>query len=233
MSTELSPLEHVKAYFADNERPRAIRALRSYYATGHHYTGSAFDSIIARTRRDRFSSDDVLAVSMLSVTVPPRAALHLLDNADVENLLAEIPTDASIWKQPELLDRSSPAWQLSALVSDLRGVGETITSKLLAAKRPELVPVFDRHVSAALGLPRSRWGFWQQVAGADADHALLKSIRSARDEAGVPHTVSALRTVDVVVWMREHGWKRHVGRCGLGCDFAGFENPMRLQRGRG
>lgn len=222
MIEQPSPAERVLGYFTDDGFGLAVKALRSYYGPGYHYTGSAFDQLVSRTSPDMYTSSDMLAVSMLSVTVPPRAALHLLHDAEIEDLLRRIPSDASIWRHPELLDRDRPAWRLWSLVEALNGVGETIASKLLAAKRPELIPIFDKHVNEALSLPTSKWAFWQQVARDDRSRNLLESIEAAKSEAQVPGAVSPLRAIDVVVWMREHGWKTHADQCTLGCNFDGF-----------
>ena len=115
-----SPFDRVSAFFTGDALDLAVKALRSYYGPDHHYTGSAFDELILSSHPNRYTSDDLVAVSMLSVTVPPRAALTLLGGA-ATRLLAAIPTSASLWEQPGLLDRDGVAWQLWTIVSNMTG----------------------------------------------------------------------------------------------------------------
>jgi len=202
-----TPYDRVRSYFIGDNIDSAVRALRSYYSQGHHYTGSAFDELITSSDPNKFTSQDLIAVSMLSVNVPPRASLGLLGGAGDE-LLAAIPTAASLWSNPELLDRDGHAWRLWDLVKSYDDVGPTKTSKILAAKRPNLIPVYDEHVRAALKIDKKAiWHFWQEVAENPQSSLLRTEVENARVSAGVPATVSDLRIIDVVVWMRQHGSK--------------------------
>jgi hypothetical protein len=91
------------------------------------------------------------------------------------------------------------------------GMGRTKTSKLLAAKRPHLLPVWDSVVAEALLGPKPTstawWALWQErLRGGDGDElrhkvdALIKNVPEARH-------LSVLRTVDIVIWMRDRGWQ--------------------------
>jgi hypothetical protein len=217
------PFQRMMGYFEGDEARRlAVQALMSYYGDRDHYTGAAFDRLIRDSRPDRFEPVDLVAVSMLSVTVPPRATLRLL-SGEFDHLLRRVPGDASIWSEPWRLDRGGDAWTLWAAVAELDGVGRTITSKLLAAKRPSLIPVYDQHVDEALDLGPNMWGFWQAVATHPQARDLLTAVADVTKRAAVPGRVPALRVIDVVVWMHQHGWTRHAaGHCALGCDFSGF-----------
>mgnify|MGYP003342413958 FL=1 len=113
------PHDRVRRYFTegglemddDPAMTRAVDVLKSYYSPGLLYTGSAFDQLIAASPADRFVADDIVAVSMLSVNVPPRAARRLL-SGDANSLLQAIPMGASIWTSPELLNPDGGAWAL-------------------------------------------------------------------------------------------------------------------------
>ncbi len=165
----------------------------------------------------------MLAVSMLSVDVPARASLNLIASDDARQLLAEIPA-VTIWDDPALLDLGQPAWKLWDIVRAQDDIGPTIASKLLAAKRPALLPVHDQHVANALEFGPSDWGFWQQVASDPDASALTSAVQEVMAEASVPSNVSVLRGIDVVVWMVTHGWTSHRA-CTIGCDFDGFGDP--------
>ncbi len=222
--TEPQPCERIAAYFTDAEADRAARALRAYFAPDLHFTGSAFDGLFDHGNPNCLTAVDMLAVTTLSVDVPPRAALRLIGAPDVELLLGAIPTGADMWTSPELLDDDSHANQLWTLVRSHDGVGRTITSKLLAAKRPHLLPIYDRHVQAALGFD-NQWPFMQEVARSPAVEDLLANVGTCRTAAGVPAEVSVLRIIDAVIWMRQHGWHSHdTSNCD--CDFAGFRLPV-------
>jgi hypothetical protein len=72
--TEPQPYERIAAYFTGVEADRAARALRAYFAPDLHFTGSAFDGLLEHGNPNRFTAIDMLAVTTLSVEVPPRAA---------------------------------------------------------------------------------------------------------------------------------------------------------------
>ncbi len=210
------PHDRVRGYFTDDRldldhdsvMSRAVDVLKTYYRPGLYFTGSAFDRMIAVSPTDRYTADDIVAVSMLSVQVPPTAAVRLLEGA-VNDLLQAVPAGASLWTNPGLLDEGGAAWALWDSVRGLEGVGPVTTSKLLAAKRPNLVPVFDRYVSEGLHTGPSFWRFWQDVVRGTVvagKESLQSLVHTARERAAVPAYVSDLRVVDVVVWMIErHG----------------------------
>ena len=125
MTDTSTPFDRVNAYFNGADFYLAVRALQSYYAMGEsgaHWTGSQFDRLTAETVPNVFTSGDILAASMLSVNVPPRAALWLIEGDEANQLLAEIPEEASLWTHPQLLDRDGHAWRLSARVDDQHDV---------------------------------------------------------------------------------------------------------------
>ncbi|MFI0088080.1 DUF6308 family protein [Streptomyces bobili] len=80
------------------------------------------------------------------------------------------------------------------------GIGWVTAGKLLARKRPRLLPVYDQAVRCILGRPKS---FWLDLRGAlRADnHALHRELMVLRQAADIPASVSALRVCDVVPWM--------------------------------
>ena len=221
----VTPCDRIDAYFSEVEFDRSVRAMRSYFAPDLHFTGSAFDGLFDAASPNEFTALDMLAVSTLSVEVPPRAALRLIASSDVRPLLVEIPASATIWSHPELLDDVGFANQLWRLVRAHDGVGRTISSKLLAAKRPHLIPIYDQHVGAALGFGDHQWPFMQAVARDAQVEPLLHTIEQARTAAGILAGISVLRLIDIVIWMRRHGWTSHETHS-CDCDFRGFELPV-------
>lgn len=92
------------------------------------------------------------------------------------------------------------------------GVGPVTTSKLLARKRPKLLPVIDSVVRDTLKHP-ARGDFWLTLRESLNDEGrLYKHLLHIRDKAGIEEGVSIIRCFDVVVWRigkRDgHGRKR-------------------------
>jgi hypothetical protein len=189
----------------------AVLHLERYYSEDDDgqpsYTGSRFESVAAlNTDPNTLGPADFVAVSMLSVMVPAEAALRLMgrDAAEISRRLAQISVDLDIVDaDPAWLRGDSPAGQLWALLRRGRdGLGPTTTSKLLAAKRPRLLPIWDSFVEEATGLDTN--GYWEKFRYVliDDDRGMWDWLRCLRAEVpAVPATVSELRTFDVLLWM--------------------------------
>ncbi|MFF1769066.1 DUF6308 family protein [Streptomyces sp. NPDC058249] len=179
------------------------------------FTGSRFEHLAGGGDRpavaDVLTADDLIAVQTLSVKVPARAALDLLESdlaAQLSKLLSSIPSDIDM-ADAEAADLApgSPADTAWHLLDDQPGIGWVTAGKLLARKRPRLLPVYDQVVRCLLGRPQSFWLTLHAALRAD-DYALHRRLLALRESAGVPETVSALRICDVVLWMRHHGEHR-------------------------
>lgn len=191
----------------------ALEHLTAYFA-GTRYSGSFFEAVgdggDSSQVANHVTSDDLVALAMLSVPVQGSAARELLAGETgrrVSEILSTIPADAS------LSDERGRALLLSSEVLEawqaIRGVhtfGPVRTSKLLARKRPHLVPIYDRHIKDQFRAAHSgdQWSTWVEMFEDDALVAHLTSLRSA---AGVCEDVSLLRVLDVVVWMAGKGEK--------------------------
>ncbi|MFF9585614.1 DUF6308 family protein [Streptomyces achromogenes] len=154
---------------------------------------------------DRITAEDLVAVQTLSVTVPAPVALNILEGplgVRLSGLLCDIPRDTDMADAEAAgLAPKSPAARAWQLLEDQPDVGWVIAGKLLARKRPRLLPVYDKVVRCALGRPRpSFWLALHAALGAD-DRALHRRLLALRQNTGVPETVSALRVCDVAVWM--------------------------------
>lgn len=103
-----------------------------------------------------------------------------------------------------LFERGGPAWALWDLPDGLHGIGWVTANKLIARKRPRLVPVYDTVVQDALRPgPNLVWDrLWHCLDG----HVDIRDeLASIRADAGGLEDISLLRILDVVVWMRFHG----------------------------
>jgi hypothetical protein len=87
-------------------------------------------------------------------------------------------------------------------------MGPTTTMKLMAAKRPHLVPIYDTWVAdmllpADVGERWEWWGPWYRVFQGLDGSRLIKATESVRALAAeyvdVAH-LSVLRILDIVIW---------------------------------
>jgi hypothetical protein len=183
--------------------------VRLYFDTGW-FTGRFFESFggggDATEDRDRITAADVVAVSMLGVNVPAAAAAAMVEGeaaAEIGKLLQDVPTDRCIWEidEVQLLDDRAPAWKLWPAIRSHHDMGPTKTSKLLARKRPHLLPVWDQFVGEVLG---DSVGHWARVRSVMVDDTRRGRIQEIAD-ASAPDRVSLLRVLDVAIWMDRTG----------------------------
>jgi len=210
---------------------RAVHDLSRYFGvdapsgTAPTYTGGRFEALGGGGDRPetagRVTSDDLVAVQMLSVQVPGPVALELLEGdlgEQVAHHLTAIPTDVAVSDAAAagLIGPTGPAVAAWRLLERPYDMGWVTAGKLMARKRPQLIPVWDRVVRCAMGFPppQAVWLWFHQRMSAD-EGALTRALTAVRGAAGVPPSVTTLRTLDVVVWMRHRGEHRDRGCHGL------------------
>ncbi len=98
----------------------AVSILQNYFAPmagGRGFTGGRFDSFDPNGNRAEsanvFNSDDLVAVTLLSVNVPPRAALELLVNqrSPFAHMLQALGQDRDLADEPSVRKEDfGPAW---------------------------------------------------------------------------------------------------------------------------
>ncbi|MEV4712829.1 DUF6308 family protein [Micromonospora sp. NPDC049374] len=205
---------------------RATRDLRSYFANqAKPFTGSQFEALgrgLAAEHRDVVTAEDLIAVQLLEVRVPAAVALELLQGdlgQRISDELREIPIglDLSDERARPYIQDGGPAERAWQLLTDRPGVHKTIAGKLLARKRPRLIPIYDSVLRCAL---RGRRGFWlwlhEQLRAEDL--RLTRRLRELRVAADVPDHVSDIRVFDIVIWMRHEGEHRRRSCAGLSID---------------
>jgi hypothetical protein len=105
--------------------------------------------------------------------------------------------------EQEIAD-DSPAGKLWKSLEAVSGIGWVTAHKLCARKRPDLLPVYDRVVKAALQPRRKR--FWLPLhATLQDNHEIIVRLEQIKLLSGIPEEVSLLRVLDVAVWMSSHG----------------------------
>ncbi|MEV7571513.1 DUF6308 family protein [Pseudarthrobacter sp. NPDC089323] len=179
---------------------------------GKEYTGAHFDTV-GTNAPNAITADDLLAVACLSKHVPARAALGILgeNSREIGALLGYIPPvlsleDIPFEKHDQYFGDGTPSLRLWRLLrrdkSTRWGIGATTASKLMARKRPGLIPIYDSVVSGLTGFDNSdgTWRAWHHAFATDDE--LGERLKSLRMAVGL-HGISLLRVLDVVLWM--HG----------------------------
>lgn len=158
------------------------------------------------------TAEDLLAVSMLSVPVVRYYALHVLAyrGREVSGLLAQIPPDVTLAdaEADHLIAEGGPAWTLWQLLYDIKPrpqdrnrLGPVAAGKLLARKRPHLIPVYDSHVKKVLRRPSNDRWWWRDLhCLLLTDEDLVGELEAVRARAVAGH-LSLLRTFDIMCWM--------------------------------
>ncbi|MEV7467103.1 DUF6308 family protein [Streptomyces kronopolitis] len=199
------------------DRQYAADLLRRYWSTRPDgtpaYTGSHFERLGGggdrREVRNRFTTEDSIAVATLSVTLPARAALQVLAPHDPHHftrLLTAIPADIELADaDEEHVAEDSPAWTLWRALREVHGIGPVGAGKLLARKRPRLLPVHDAVVKKVFARPTSDLTFWSDVRTQlrNDKGALVSHLEETRNLSGIGSDISVLRVLDVAAWM--HG----------------------------
>ncbi|MCC9173656.1 DUF6308 family protein [Arthrobacter sp. zg-Y179] len=211
----------------------AAELLRRYYTqkltSGHVRTGARFDTWAgggdSPQAADRITADDLVALALLGEEIKGPAVVGLLETKapEIGELLELIPVslelaDVTGVEYVHVLGKDSPAWLLWEIFRGYRGgqwkMGPTKTSKLLARKRPKLIPIWDPMVARSIGAGTSltQWEEWHALLTAN-DRELVRLLDEVQDRAALPVRVSALRAMDVVLWMdaKQRGFRAAPG----------------------
>lgn len=207
----------------EGNEEEAARLLAAYYrrtADGlPAYTGSYCNSWAgggdSSAGANMITADDLIAVSFLSVDISGEAAIGFLDThkQKISGLLTEIPADRDLESMSGsefsgILGKSSPAQALWRVLrghdTGRWGVGATKASKLMARKRPRLIPIYDSVVGPLMGLTRNSKGQWARWYDAFTnDSGLSERLTRIRRISGIDDPISDIRVMDIVLWM--HG----------------------------
>jgi hypothetical protein len=171
--------------------------------------GQHFEWFANRVSRDSFTEIDLAAIGALSVELKAQTARELIE--DIDGTIRQLLRECELWvashgadlSDPNLsstwLEAGSPFNGLWAeLIREKRiDLGPVKASKLMAAKYPGLVPIFDSHVSWLLGKSDAD-PWWKPM------RELVVEVKSELDKLSPTRDdihVTTLRKLDVVLWM--------------------------------
>jgi hypothetical protein len=220
----IGPLEVPECLFV---RDHALDLLREYLHVDSHgrfaYSGAAFDNYprdCGCDAPDTIDNSDLISLTLLSIRVRGHHALGVTAyyRSEIRRLLTAIPAQARI-DTPDsapLLERNGPAWKLWELLRDIEDpiagtkFGPVAAGKILARKRPHLVPISDKNTTAAFNRPKPRVdsAWWDDVRKAslntdpvvDDDVTFWGYLGSLRPAANAEH-LPVLRVLDILGWM--------------------------------
>jgi hypothetical protein len=193
---------------------QAIDDLNNYFGTSAiteppGFTGSRFNTLDGGgTRpevRDKVTAADLIAVQCLGITIRASTCLELLEGhpgVTLSAYLRHIPSEIALGDS-EAIDHVQPdsaadlAWHF---LTQQYGIDWVIAGKLLARKRPELIPVYDQVVRCAIGRPDNPWLWFDDLLR--QNDTIADRLAQLHGDARLPALVPRLRVLDVVIWMR-------------------------------
>lgn len=197
--------------FEPSGHGEAVELLKDYYrpiSKGGRFEGRGFDCAeggsLADNDPNHLTPEDLIAVQLLHVPMSPRVitALLITDAWKCDCFLAKIPVDLAFEdpKAVELFSDNGIVEQAYHELNLINGVGETTATKILARKRPRLVPIIDSAVRRSLG--RKRGHIWRplQLWIQDENQARVPELERIRSDAGLSNNLSILRVFDVLAW---------------------------------
>jgi hypothetical protein len=182
--------------------PTARALVTCFFEPAQPFAGHTFDGLGVNDPY-RVTGDDIAAVTLLDVRLHPLAVRALLEAqaATVTEHLRGIPEVLDLQRVVRLYD----------FLDRLPGVGETKATKLLARKRPRLVPIVDSVVRRALPLSDQPLVLLQQLRAAMCDEERRQRVRELPPEREGP-AITEMRLVDAAIWM-QYSRSRYVRRC--------------------
>lgn len=189
------------------ESDETLRAeLRRYRFEGR-FTGGYFELIASgSTDPNRFDPVDIVSLWALSID-PTAKMIHQIVgelNNDIEPLLRAWPDEELAGLSIERLHQLDTGdmgldkvWDILAGVPQ---IGPTTASKLIAKKRPHLVPIYDSVIKRALGISGSgdHWLVMHALLNLDGGTLQQRLVKLSETDEG--RGLSPLRVFDILVW---------------------------------
>lgn len=180
------------------DEPAARLLLEAYYDPAGRFAASTFETL-GRNDPEVLGDDDLLAITLLDVRVPPDTIRQILgaDSASLSEGLRAIGSDTPLWKATDrALVAAGTMWDS---LRKMRGIDWVTAGKLLARKRPMMIPVVDKWTIRVL--PAAKGEVWTTLRLALDDKDLRKRIEKLRPRTASSATPT-LRLLDALLWIR-------------------------------
>ena len=204
----------IREAFEEIPLDTGVSYLKIYYgllATEHSeqrdpFHGSYFDSIdtdITGQYSDRITAADLYSVAMLQTRIERAAGIEILNNREaITSELSLITTrplgELSAEECESQLGQESSARKLWDLLINVYSIGPTRASKIMARKRPDLIPINDSVINRVADISgKNDWSLWWEALTVDS--VLNDRAQELRQAIGRPD-LSILRVLDVVLW---------------------------------
>lgn len=176
--------------------PRLDELVALYFAEDRGFAGHLFDEV-GENPPAEFTTGDLLAITLLDVALDPIAVREILGNPGRwGEALQAVPPARPLWEATD--DELGAANELWESLNALPGVGPTKAGKLLARKRPLLIPIYDEVVETFLRPTPGQ--FWAELRAALRSEARRDQLNHLVD--GNDSGIGTLRALDVAIWMR-------------------------------
>ena len=154
------------------------------------------------------NSDDLLATHMLSVDIAPPVVRELLQNGTkrqrVSELLSQISPNVRLWED-DAVSSLVAAEELWDALNEISGIGWVVAGKILARKRPHLIPIADDRVWEYFKPEKGL--FWETLRGVLRQDGLSAQIEAdlripMLQTSEMRDKISTLRLLDIAIWMK-------------------------------
>jgi hypothetical protein len=147
-------------------------------------------------------ADDLLAVGLLDEAFDAEAAYRILmeDRETYAQLLHDIGPDVDIWDPKANVDDGSPADQMWDRLEAINGVGPVRAGKLLARKRPHLIPIWDSVMARIF--PGQGKEYWTRMRDCLAEDDFHEKVAQTLRPEWLSPLVPTLRLLDGALWMK-------------------------------
>jgi hypothetical protein len=149
---------------------------------------------------NEFTDSDFLAVGFLDTPIKALSYRQLEERqTELTELLSKVSTKVPLWEMSgALYERAN---SLHGALRDIDGLGPTRVSKLMARKRPRLIPILDSRVREFFAGQTEN--FWVPLSIALEDEALREEINALQSDGESLLKLSTLRLLDIAIWMTQ------------------------------
>ena len=186
-------------------RPKTQELIQRYFnPMGEEpFAGDLFDTL-GENLPKTFGRDDLLSLNLLDEPVNAHQVKRVT-SGEFDALLAEVCPTAHITNlSGATFGKATALWEA---LSDVKGFGPTRISKLLARKRPNLLPIRDSVVNRVLEIEGYSW--WKALSQTMTEAEIVSLLTGLRPTAN-KQGPSLLRVLDVAIWM--HGSNSRAAR---------------------